>query len=47
MGESRGTYGILVGTPEGTTEGRNHLENLGVDGRVALKWFFEKWDWVA
>jgi hypothetical protein len=30
----------LMGRPEGI----DHLENLGVDGRILLKWIFMKWD---
>jgi len=32
---------------------RDHLENLGVDWRIILKWIFKKWDgregmdWIA
>jgi hypothetical protein len=40
MGKGRGAYKILVGRPEG----RNHLEDPGVDGRIILKWNFKKWD---
>ena len=40
MGERRGSYRVLVGK----TEGRNHLEDPGVDGRILLKWIFQKWD---
>ena len=38
-GNRTGVYRVLVGKPEG----RNHLEDLGVDGRRILKWFFRKW----
>jgi hypothetical protein len=40
MVEERGAKWILVGRPEG----RNHLEDPGVDGRIILKWIFKKWD---
>jgi hypothetical protein len=33
MGERRGAYRVLMGMPEG----RNYLENPGVDGRIILK----------
>jgi hypothetical protein len=38
MGELRGAYKILVGRPEG----RNHYEDLGVDGRTTLRWILGK-----
>jgi hypothetical protein len=38
MGERRGKYRALVGKPEG----RNHFEDPGVDGRIILKWSFER-----
>jgi hypothetical protein len=40
MGERRGTYRSFVGRPEG----RNHFQDLGVDGRIILKWIFKKWN---
>ena len=43
MGKGRGVYRVLVGKPEG----RNHLGDLGVDGRILLRWIFSLWDvWV-
>jgi hypothetical protein len=34
MGEGRNAYRVLVGKPEG----KYHLEDQGVDGRMGLKW---------
>jgi hypothetical protein len=28
-------------------EGRNRLEDPGVDVRIILKWILEKWDWIT
>ena len=39
MGKTRDAYMVLVGKPEG----RNHLKDQGVDGRIILKWILEKW----
>ena len=38
MGERRGAYRVLVGKPEG----KNHLEDPGLDGRIILRWIFRK-----
>jgi hypothetical protein len=38
MGERRRAYRALVGEPEG----RNRLEDPGVDGKIILKWIFER-----
>jgi hypothetical protein len=40
MGEKRIVLGVLVWKPEG----KNHLEDPGVDGRIILRWIFRKWD---
>ena len=40
MGESTYACRVLVGKPEG----KNHLEDPGVDGRIILKCILEKWD---
>jgi len=38
--EKRGTCRVFMGKPEG----KSHLEDPGVDGRLILKWIFRKWD---
>ena len=38
MGKKRGVYRILVGK----TEGKRHLGDPGVDGRIILRWIFRK-----
>jgi hypothetical protein len=38
MGEVRNSYNSYVGKPEG----KNHLEDLGVDGNIILKLMFGK-----
>ena len=40
MGERRGVYRVLVGKPEG----KNHLGDPGVDGKIILRRIFRKWD---
>ena len=25
-------------------EGKNHLEDPGIDGKIILRWIFRKWD---
>jgi hypothetical protein len=39
--EERGAYRVLVGRPGG----KNHLGDVGIDGRTVLKWIISKWDW--
>jgi len=42
----KGVYRVLMGKPEG----KNHLEDPGVDGMRILRWIFRKWergmDWI-
>ena len=38
MGEKRGAYRVWVGD----LRKRNHLEDLGIGGRIILKWIFIK-----
>ena len=42
MGDRRGACRVLVGRPEG----RDNLEDPGIDGRI-LKQIFQKWDGEA
>jgi len=43
MEERKSVYRVLVGK----SEGKNHLEDPGIDSRIILKWFFRKWDVVT
>jgi hypothetical protein len=38
MGEVINAYNILIGKPEG----KNHLEDLGVDGKIILEYIVGK-----
>jgi hypothetical protein len=40
MGKIRNAHKILVRT----LKGRDHLEDLCIDGRIILVWILEKWD---
>jgi len=38
--ERRGAYRIFMGK----LEGKNHLEDPGVNVKIILRWMFSKWD---
>ena len=40
MGEERGVYRVLVVN----LRERDHCGDLGVDGKIILRWIFRKWD---
>jgi len=35
---------VYTGFWWGELKGKKHLEDLGVDGRMILRWIFRKWD---
>jgi hypothetical protein len=35
---------VYTGPWWGSLRERDHIEDLGVDGRIILKWIFKKWD---
>ena len=39
MEDRRGSYKVLIGKPDG----KKHLEDPDVDGRIILRWIFRKW----
>jgi len=39
-GERGGVYRVFIGKPEG----RGHLEDTDVNGRIILRWIIRKWD---
>jgi hypothetical protein len=40
MGEKGGAYSVLLGKPGG----KSHLEEVGVDGSIILKWITKQWN---
>jgi len=41
-GGGKGVHRVLVGKPGG----KSHWGDLDVDGRIILRWIFEKWEGV-
>ena len=44
MGGACSTYGGYERFRWGNVRERDHLEDLGVDGKIILRWIFRKWD---
>jgi len=42
VGDRSGTYTVSWGD----MNERNQFEDIGIDGRIILKWIFRKWDGV-
>jgi hypothetical protein len=42
--EERGE--VHTGFCWGYLKERDHLENVGIGGRIILTWIFKVWDWV-
>jgi len=40
MGERKGVCRVLVGKQQG----KRHLEDPYIDGRIILRWIFRRWD---
>jgi hypothetical protein len=38
---------VHIGFWWGDMQERNHFEDLGLDGRIILKWIFKKWEGEA
>ena len=50
MGGACSSYGreeVVYRVLMGKSEGKNHLGDPGVDGRIILKWILRKWDVVV
>jgi len=39
-----GRVEVYTGFCWGNVRVRNHLQDLGIDGRIILRWVFRKWD---